>query len=239
MNQAFSQKFFPGGSALGKHIRMTTEGPWSTIIGEVANSHLDRLEDTPPPETYRSMWADPASNAFLAIRSTLPPKQLAPVVRKIVQDIDASISLDTFHTMEERTSEAWARRRFQRDLFSGFAGIALALALVGLYGLMAYIVKLRTAEVGIRMALGATPGSVLGMILRQGLGMTLAGIALGLAAALAVTRFLASWLYGVSADDPLTFAASPGLLLIVAIAACLIPAWRATRINPMLALRSE
>ena len=174
-------------------------------------------------------------DVFFAIKSGLPLKQRAPMVRKIVQDADASPQIDTFRTMEERTSEARARRHFQTSLFSTFAGLAL----VGLYGLMTYIVRLRTPEMGIRLALGAPLGSVLGMILRQGLWMTLSGIALGLAGAFALTRFLASWLYGVSAADPLTFIAAPLLLLLMAMAACLILAWRATRINPLAALRCE
>ena len=239
VNQAFAQKFFPGGSALGRHLRNSPDGPWWTVVGEIANAHFDKLEEKPEPMLYTLLGTHPEPSVFIAIRSSLPPGQLAPSVRKVIRDADASVAVDTFSTMEDRTSEPWARRHFQTGLFSGFAGVALALALVGLYGLMAFIVKLRTAEVGIRIALGATPGRVLGLILRQGLGMTVPGIALGLAGAFAVTRFLASWLYGVSAEDPLTFAATPLLLLLVATAACLIPAWRATRINPMLALRSE
>jgi predicted lysophospholipase L1 biosynthesis ABC-type transport system permease subunit len=239
VNQEFAQKFFPNGSAVGRRVRTNPEGPWQTVVGEVANARFEKLEETPQPELYTFLGTHAESAVFLAVRSGLPPQQLAPAVRKIVQDADASVQIDTFHTMEERTSEAWARRRFQTALLSMFAGLALLLALVGLYGLMTYIVRLRTAEMGIRLALGAPLSSVVGMILRQGLGMTLAGIALGLAGAFALTRFLASWLYGVSAADPLTFIAAPLLLFLVAMAACLIPAWRATRINPLAALRCE
>ena len=120
-----------------------------------------------------------------------------------------------------------------------FAAAAVFLALVGLYGLMAYAVKQRTAEVGLRLALGASRGQVLGMVLRQGLGLVAAGLALGLAAALPLTRVVAGWLYGVKAADPLTFVAVPAMLLVVGVAACVVPAWKATRIDPVIALRYE
>jgi putative ABC transport system permease protein len=141
--------------------------------------------------------------------------------------------------MGELVSEAAARRRFQTTLLTAFAGMAMLLGMVGIYGLLAYSVKQRTAEIGVRIALGASRGHVLSMILRQGLQLTIVGLLLGLAGALALTRVLASSLFGVSAFDPVTFAAVPALLLLVTIAACLVPARRAAKVDPMRTLRYE
>ena len=141
--------------------------------------------------------------------------------------------------MGELVSEAAARRRFQTTLLTAFSGMAMLLGMVGIYGLLAYSVKQRTAEIGVRIALGAPRGHVLRMILRQGLQLTVVGLLLGLAGALALTRVLASSLFGVSALDPITFAAVPALLLLVTIAACLVPARRAAKVDPMRTLRYE
>jgi ABC-type antimicrobial peptide transport system permease subunit len=141
--------------------------------------------------------------------------------------------------MGDLTSQSTARRRFQTTLLTAFSGMAMLLGMVGVYGLLSYSVKQRTAEIGLRIALGASRGRVLGMILRQGVQLTIAGLMLGLAGALALTRVLASFLYGVSALDPVTFAAVPALLLLATIMACLIPARRAANLDPMRTLRYE
>ena len=153
--------------------------------------------------------------------------------------MDPALAFTNIRTMGERVDEATARRRFQTVVLAVFAAVALFLALVGLYGLMAYSVKRRTPEIGVRMALGASRGQVLGMVLRQGLGLVACGLALGLAGALALTRLMGSYLFEVPATDPVTFAVVPALLAVVATCACLIPGWRATRIDPMSALRYE
>ena len=142
-------------------------------------------------------------------------------------------------TMGELVSQSTARRRFQTTLLSAFSGMAMLLGMVGVYGLLAYSVKQRTAEIGLRIALGASRGRVLGMILRQGVQLTIAGLMLGLAGALALTRILTSFLYGVSALDPVTFVAVPLLLLLATIMACFIPARRASNLDPMRTLRYE
>jgi ABC-type antimicrobial peptide transport system permease subunit len=142
-------------------------------------------------------------------------------------------------TMGELVSQSTARRRFQTTLLSAFSGMAMLLGMVGVYGLLAYSVKQRTAEIGLRIALGASRRRVLGMILRQGVQLTIAGLMLGLAGALALTRILTSFLYGVSALDPVTFVAVPLLLLLATIMACFIPARRASNLDPMRTLRYE
>jgi ABC-type antimicrobial peptide transport system permease subunit len=141
--------------------------------------------------------------------------------------------------MSERITESNARRRFQTTLLTGFAVVAVALALVGLYGLMSYAVKQRTAEIGVRLAVGSSRGGVLRLILSQGLRLTVLGLAIGLAAAFALTRLVSGWLFGVSATDPITFALVPFFILLVASGACLVPAWSATRVDPVVALRQE
>jgi putative ABC transport system permease protein len=153
--------------------------------------------------------------------------------------VDPNLALSDFQTMGELMSQSTARRRFQTTLLSAFSGMAMLLGMVGVYGLLAYSVKQRTAEIGLRIALGASRRRVLGMILRQGVQLTIAGLMLGLAGALALTRILTSFLYGVSALDPVTFVAVPLLLLLATIMACFIPARRASNLDPMRTLRYE
>ncbi len=174
----------------------------------------------------------------LAVRSSLSTAQAAAAVRDIVRGIDPELTV-VIRTMGQRVDEASARRRFQAVVLAVFAAIAVFLPLVGLYGLMAYSVKQRTAEIGIRMTLGASRTRVIAMVLRQGLGWVAAGIAVGLAGAYAVTGAAASFLYGVTPTDPVTFAVVPAFLLLVGVTAGLIPAWSAARINPVEALRNE
>jgi ABC-type antimicrobial peptide transport system permease subunit len=159
--------------------------------------------------------------------------------RAELRSLDPVLSLESVRTMGERMTESNARRRFQTALLTGFAAIAVALALIGLYGLMSYTVKQRTAEIGIRLAVGASRGRVLGLILSQGLRLTAAGLIIGLAGAFALTRLVSAWLFGVKATDPVTFIAVPLSVLAVACCACIIPAWGATRIDPIQALRQE
>ena len=148
-------------------------------------------------------------------------------------------SLKRSGTMRQLVAEATSRRRFQTIVLAVFAGTAVFLALVGLYGLMAYAVKQRTAEIGIRIALGASGSSILGMVVGKGLSLVAMGLAIGLAGALAITRLGTSWLFGISSADPVTFLLVPVLILVVALGACLIPAWKATRIDPVTALRYD
>ncbi len=169
----------------------------------------------------------------------LPAKEIASTVRSTLHSIDPDLAVADLHTMGELVSQANGRRLFQTTILSIFAAIALLLALVGFYGLLTYSVKQRTPEIGVRIALGASRGRVLSMVLRQGLQLTIVGLLLGLAGALALTRVLSSSLYGVSALDPITFMGVPVLLLLVTIAACLIPARRAACIDPMRSLRYE
>jgi ABC-type antimicrobial peptide transport system permease subunit len=173
------------------------------------------------------------------IQSTLPLKDVAESATAILHRLDATLTFSKVHTMKELVSEATARRRFQTVLLTIFAGMALALALVGLYGLLAYSVMQRSSEMGIRIALGATRMHVAGLILRQALQLVMVGLLIGLAFGFALSRLLASSLYEVHPWDPATFALVPVLFLTATLVACLIPARRAANSDPMVILRSE
>jgi len=241
VSRSFADLYFRGREAVGGQIRTggRADAPWYTITGVVADVRHWSTEQAPKPTFYRPFFAEVDGHATLAIRSTLPPDRVTASVRGAVRSVDPTLALEQIRTMEQRVMESNNRRRFQTLVLAVFAAAAVFLALVGLYGLMAFAVKQRTAEVGLRLALGASRGQVLTMVLRQGLGLVAAGLALGLAAALPLTRVVAAWLYGVKAEDPLTFAAVPVMLLAVGLAACAIPAWKATRIDPVTALRYE
>jgi predicted permease len=237
VNLAFADTYFAGRNPIDQQISLHFPHPSQyTVVGVVANQRSN-LEENAVPQAYQPFAGEPT--AYIAIRSELPPRKVAAGVRTILRTADPNLVFSDFHTMGELVSEAAARRRFQMNLLTAFALMAMLLGMVGIYGLLAYSVKQRTAEIGLRIALGASQGHVLRMILRQGIQLALVGLLLGLAGALVLTRVLASSLFGVSALDPITFAAVPALLLLVTIAACLVPARRAAKVDPMRTLRYE
>jgi ABC-type antimicrobial peptide transport system permease subunit len=175
----------------------------------------------------------------LVLRTSVEPLSLVSAVRKHVSDLDRNLPVFGVQTMEDMLSAEVASQRFNAGALAGFAGLAVLLAAVGIYGVMAYAVSQRTREMGVRIALGAGQGSVLRMILGQGLCLAVLGVALGLAASFGLTRLMSGLLFGVKPSDPETFVFVTGALLVVAVAACWIPAWRATRVDPVIALRYE
>jgi putative ABC transport system permease protein len=177
--------------------------------------------------------------ADVLVRTQLPPDRLASELRSVVSGVDPAVAVSDVRSIDQLLLQATAERRFQTILLTAFGGVAFFLSLVGLYGLMACLVEQRTAEMGIRMALGAQPGSVLLLILKQGSRLAFGGIALGLAGAWIATRFLASLLYEVAPTDMPTFLAVAFIFASVALAACYIPARRATKVDPVTALRCE
>ena len=238
INQEFAKTYFSGRNPIGQHIRTgATSNPWRTVVGVIGNVRLANLEKAISPQVYEPFQGEPSAD--IAIRSALPAKEVASTVRAILRTIDPNLALTDIHTMGELISAATARRRFQTTLLTVFAAMALFLALVGFYGLLAYSVKQRTVEIGLRIALGASGTRVLVMVLRQALQLVLVGLLFGLLGAFAFTRVLASSLYGVRALDPVTFLGVPALLLLTTLAACLIPARRAASVDPMVALRHE
>lgn len=242
VNAAFAKTYFPGKSAVGQHVCVcyfTTSAVWPTVVGVVADVRHSNLEDAPSPQIYQPFWEDNPASAFIAIRTNLPPAKLIPVIRSAVREIDPDLAVADIQTMDQRATQASALRRFQMFLFAAFGGIALFLAAIGLYALMAYSVRLRTNEIGIRLALGAQKSHVWRLIIAQGMALTLAGILLGVAAALAAAKLLSSLLYGVAPIDPTTFILVIVVLAAASLLACYIPARRAMRIEPMDALRYE
>lgn len=236
VSDSFARTYFPGRSALGGRIQWGELGDtWSTVVGVVADVRHSSLEAPPRPTIYRASW----SSETLAIRTSLPPEAMIRAVRTAVRQLDPAAALTDIRTMQQRTSEASARRRFQTALLAAFAGIAVFLALVGLYGLLSCTVRQRVPEIGVRVALGASRSAVIGMVVRRGILLTAAGLAIGLAAAVVVTRWAATFLYGIRPLDPVTFAAVPAFTLLAAGVACFAPAWRAARTDPVSALRQS
>ena len=243
VNQSFAKAYFGGRDAIGRHFRFSPGlekvGPWQTIVGVVADVRQTRPEDAAEPQVYGPFWQGDAARASVAIRTRIPPAQLVPVIRGLVREIDPVLAVADIRTMDQRFADANARRRFQTFLLAVFAGVALFLAGVGLYGLMVYAVKQRTAEIGVRIALGAQRWDVLKLILGHGMMLTIAGLAAGLVAALGLTRVLVSLLYGVVPSDPVTLIIVPVVLIAISLLACYVPARRAMRVDPMVALRYE
>jgi putative ABC transport system permease protein len=246
INQAMALHFWKNESAVGKRVRPTSTppGPWLTVVGVVAdvkNAGLDRAAGTELYFPYRQM----ATNGFgirnfsIVLRTNGDPAALSNSASAVIHQADPSLPIANVRTMDEVLSAAESRPRFLTLLLTLFSVVALALAAVGIYGLMAYSVAQRMQEIGIRMALGAQARDVLRLILGSGMGLTLAGVLLGFVVALVLSRAMTSMLFGVKATDPLTFAAVALLLSGVALLACYVPARRATKIDPLIALRYE
>jgi putative ABC transport system permease protein len=237
VSEGFARRFFPGQDALGKRIRQGM--PWMTIVGVVGNmKYMGLMADT-DSAIYKSFAQSYGKRMFLVVRSSGEAARLAETLRSGIQSVDASVALSQPRTMEQALDMAVSRPRFNTVLLSLFAGIALTLASIGIYGLIAYWVAQRTHEIGIRMALGAVQSHVMRMVVTQGVSLAAIAIALGLGGAVVLTRFLQTMLFGVGATDMLTFvAASLGIMLLVLLAT-FVPALRATQVSPVVALRYE
>ncbi|MFN0109874.1 MAG: ABC transporter permease [Blastocatellia bacterium] len=239
INEALAERFWPNQNPLGKRLQMTRRGVWHTIVGVIRDAKQFQTEKEPPLSVYFPIEQSLARNLHVVVRTTSDPVAMTPTIVSAIQSVDAEMPAFDVATMEQRMSDFLARRRFSMTLLGVFAAIAVLLAAVGIYGVMSYSVTQRTNEIGIRVALGASSRDVLRLILGQGMTLALIGAALGLVFAFALTRFLATMLFGVRATDPLTFASVALLLLMVALLACWIPARRATKVDPMIALRCE
>lgn len=245
VNEAMAHTFWPGQDPIGRRINVADpkKDPWSTIVGVVANvknAGIDRLAGT---ELYLPMLQQSGSgqsNMYVGLRAQgVNPLALASAVRNQVNALDPTLAVAEIRTMDDVISRAESRPRFLTLLLSLFSGVALAIATVGIYGVISFAVARRTKEFGLRMVLGAQPGDVLGLIMRQGALLAGAGIVVGLIAAFALTRLMASLLFGVTATDPATYVAVTAILAAVALAACYIPARRATKVDPIRTLRYE
>jgi putative ABC transport system permease protein len=240
INEAMARKFWPETDPLGQHVKLSRSATsWTTVVGVVADARTESLKDAGVPQIYASAYQKPAKHLAIFLRGQVDPVTTADEVRDHVQLVDATLPVFGAQMLEETVAASLAARRFSMEVVGLFAVTALLLAGLGIYGVISYLVSERTREIGIRLALGAERRTILRMVLGQGFGLTMAGAAVGLACALVVSRLMAGLLYGVRPTDPATFAGVAVLLVAVALLACYIPARRALRIDPMIALRYE
>jgi putative ABC transport system permease protein len=257
VNEVFAKRFFPNENAVGKSIRMlpplelipvelraqAADAPLRTIVGVIADMK-DSTMNAPVEATAFAPFSQYKGEGFtpsmiFVVKTVGEPATMAAAVRDVVHSLKPEQPIAKVGTMDDVVARSLSQARFSMLLLSIFAGFALMLSAVGIYGVMAYVVAQRTREMGIRLAMGAQAGDVLKLVLRQGGKLALAGVGIGISAAVALTRLMASLLFGVSAADPVTFAGVAILLTFVAIAACYVPARRATRVDPIATLRYE
>jgi putative ABC transport system permease protein len=254
INEAFAKKYWPKADPIGQRIEIGrgmgpdfAEGPREVvgIIGDVKEGGLGN----PAPEVMYIPLAQ-VKDSFMdlnnkiipitwVVKTAVSPLTLSAAVRKQVREADGQLAIARERSLDQVVAEAMARQNFNMTLLSVFAGVALLLAAIGIYGMLSYSVQQRSQEIGIRMALGAQGGDVLWMVMKQGMTLAVLGIGIGLAGAFGLTRLLTALLFGVKANDPVTFASIAGVLVLVALLACWVPARRATRVDPMVALRYE
>jgi len=241
INQEMARRFFYDADPLGKRIKFSTreDARWSEVVGVVGDVRHHALDHERNSEIYAPYLQRPSAGMYLVARTASDSSGIASAIRDEVRAIDKDQPVDDINTMEQLLSASVAPRRFPMVLLSIFAAVALALASAGIYGVMSYAVTQRTHEIGVRMALGAQPADVLRLVVGQGVLLASIGVGVGLVAAVALTRLMSSLLFGVTATDPITFAAVSVLLAGVALGACFIPARRAARVDPMVALRYE
>src|SRR5258708_2080271 len=237
INETMARRYWPGGDALGRRLKLTKD--WLEIIGIAKDVKYRSLREAPQPFLYLPLLQDYRSNMILVARTATEPEQMSRSVRAVIAALDPGIPIFDVKTLEEHVGVSLYLQRMAATLLSIFGLLALSLAAIGLYGVMAYSVSQRTRELGIRISVGAERRDIFKLILGQGLVITVVGLLAGLVAAFAVTRLTARLLYGISATDPVTFIVIALLLLCVTLLACYFPARRATKVDPMTALRFE
>jgi len=246
VDDEFVKRFYkPGDEPIGKRIyfenTITDSTKFITIVGVVGHTKHEGLDATPRIQLYFAESQAPFNvNAMqVAVRTSGDPKSYVTSIRNAIHEIDRDMPMSKVNTLDVMVDNSMGQRRLSTVLLGIFAGLALLLASIGIYGVMSYTVAQRTRELGVRVALGASRQSVLGLVMRQGVAITLIGIAIGLGGAFGLTRLIATQLFSVKATDPATFASVTAVLVAVAVAATLVPAMRATRVDPITALREE
>jgi putative ABC transport system permease protein len=242
VNQSTARAYWPGQSAIGHRMKPGFQGDWRTVVGvveDVKNAGLDKPTGTELYVPLRQAINFGLRTGYVVLRTKGDPEKMVGSARGVIRDIDSSLPVAAVRTMDQVLGSAQARPRFLTLLLTLFSSVALVLAAVGIYGVISYSVAQRTSEFGIRMAMGAGPRDVLRMVLGQGLLLGGIGVVIGAAGALALTRLIRGLLFGISSFDPLTFVVMAAMLTLVTLLACWIPARRATRVDPMVALRYE
>jgi predicted permease len=239
IDQKMADRFWPGGDAIGKHIRPGDDSPWVTIVGVVGVVKEYGLDTDTRMVVYYPHAQAPRGTMYVVARTAADLASTTDAMVRQVNALNPDVPVYDIATMERRVQDSMARQRFSMTMLGGFAGFALILAAIGVYGVMSFLVTQGTADIAIRIALGASRASILSLVFRQGMGLAFVGIVAGLIGALGLTRMMNSLLFDVRPTDPLTFFSVLALLLLVAVSACLFPAGRAMRIDPMTALRTE
>ena len=242
VDERLAREYWPNESAIGKRIRFgppENNEPWHTIVGVVRSVRHERMQRDTVKSIYLPHQEIPVGGMTLVARTTSDPHDVTAAIRHEVAQLDRDQPVSEIATMEEVVAESIWQPRLYATLFAFFGGGALVLALIGIYGVMAFLVQTRTHEIGVRMALGATARDVFRLIVGRGMKLTVIGVVIGVAGAIAVTRLMHSLLFNTSATDPLTFILIAVLLSVAAFLACYIPARRAAKVDPLVALRYE
>jgi putative ABC transport system permease protein len=245
INETLAKRLWPDEDPIGKRLKQgwpetpPTQSPWREVVGVVSDVKTNGVSNETPLQVYLPAVQDPPRSMAIVIRTATDAASLGPSVEAAVHEIDKDLPLFQMRTMDRMLDGSLARQRMSMTIFVVFAFVALVLASVGLYGVVSHGVTERTHEIGVRMALGAEQRHVLGLVVRQGLTTTAIGAVVGIAGAIAGSRLIEGLLFGITPTDPLTFAAVAVTLVIVATIACYVPAWRATRVDPTTALRTE
>ena len=242
VNESLARRLWPGEEAVGKRLKQgwpETPSAWREVVGVVGDVKFNGVAAETPMQAYLPLVHEPSRSLAIVARTAGDPAPLGPAIEGVVQQLNKDLPLFQIRTMDDMLGTSIARQRMSMMVFVVFAIVALTLASVGLYGVVAHGVTERTHEIGVRIALGAEQRHVLGLVVRQGLSMALVGTAIGVAGSIALSRWIQGLLFGVTATDPMTFVAVVATLLAVALIACYVPAWRATRVDPTTALRAE
>jgi putative ABC transport system permease protein len=239
ISESLARMHWPGEDAIGRRLRARDEEAWCTVVGVVGDVRHSGMHSQARPHFYVPYAQSPRGDLAVAVRTTGDPQALVSAVRPAVAAVDPDQPIADLRTMDQVIADSLGDRRFNTLLLGAFAGLALLLSAIGLYGVASYSVGQRTREMGVRMALGAGRGQVLRLVLGESLRTVLLGLVPGVVVALAAGRLLAGLLYGITSADPLTFGAGVAVLGLVAVAAALVPALRATRVDPMVTLRAE